>query len=920
MEIKILQVFLGADGLPYKDQERTVHFPIIGSGFQGASNTTKIRFYYDELVEQDDTETSWVACAKLPNGKIGSKVLETDYDETLGEHYALLELDSFYFQYKGDVYISLQGYQGGVQVDYDEETELYTIYGTPTIAATGSIKLSVNYAPQFVGSGETSNVNFQRILADLGTKLGIRATSVYVEELPTVGNPDTFYVIKNDLSDPNKANIYIWNSLTEHYVWVGDNTLDLGDYYTTEQGEQFEDEIDQRVTSVENELESVNSGGPKGVYATTDALATADPDHSYTYLVLADNKWYYWNGTAWAAGGTYLQASFDDFLDSASSNAVKNSALYPLMAKTYGDLVLTPGKYVGGNGSLYNLDQCSYSNFIDIKDVNYIYAYFLANTSIAYYYNNDENSFISVYTFSSNYQGWFKITPPENCKYIRFSNRNTYLADSSVKVISIISLQNERKIEDLNGQIGTFSTSDLSWTTGKYIGENGAINTFVSYSYCDYVLATGAIAVYCALGGSASIAYYDEDKTFISSQTGSSSPSLKQLTVPNNAKYIRISNGTNALANANVYVVYDISSYLVSMEADIENLKNKTLDDFRVTETPNMIDGGYIANWNGTVAVLSGFSYSDYIECSSVYSVYTSIVDSAVIAYYDENKIYISNVTAPNSNPREYVLTKPNNAKYIRISNYQGKLDDEDVKVNYLPNEIIIQNKNEIEEVKSEIAGTTNVFNTLTMFEKIMCCGDSITYGQVYTGESTSRLAYQSYPQVLEKLVGVTVAKYAVAGYTATNWWNAYANNINENGLYIIFLGTNEGLTDTIDTDCVGTDYTQFANTNTGNYGKILQKIADNNYNAILVKCYASSGNKTTTNEVIDKFALRYNLPVIDLEDDNRLNANYHYFPDKSGQNTVHFNDLGYCWLANLIKKRIDELSPEDKFKIMRKQ
>lgn len=312
MEIKILQVFLGADGLPYKDQERTVHFPIVGSGFQGAGNTTKIRFYYDELVEQDDTETSWVACAKLPNGKIGSKVLETEYDSTLGEHYALLELDSFYFQYKGDVYISLQGYQGGVQVSYDEETELYTIYGTPTIAATGSIKLSVNYATQFVGSGETSNVNFQRILADLGTKLGIRAQSEHVEELPSVGQNDIFYVVNDDPNDPNLQNIYVWNEKTQSYVWVGDNTLDLGDYYTQEQGEQFENEIDYRVDAIENQVQQVASGSPKGVYATLEALQAAYPTGAEgIYVVEADGKWYYWSGSVWTAGGTYLPTGFE---------------------------------------------------------------------------------------------------------------------------------------------------------------------------------------------------------------------------------------------------------------------------------------------------------------------------------------------------------------------------------------------------------------------------------------------------------------------------------------------------------------------------------------------------------------------------------------------------------------------------------
>ena len=326
MEIKILQVFYGKDGLPYKDKDRTVHFPIVGTGFLGASSTTKIRFYYDELDNLD--ETTWVAVSKLPNGKIGSRVLESYTDEELNEHYALLELDSFYTQYKGKVYISLQGYQGGVQVDFNDETQLYTINGTPTIAATGSINFTINYANQFVGSGQTDNVTLQRVLADLGTKLGIRARSEHVDELPTVGESDVFYVINNDLNDPNKANIYIWNAISEHYVWVGDNTLDLGNYYTQEQGDQFESGIDDRVASVENELSSVAQGSPKGTYATLADLQAAYPTGTTgIYVVSATGYWYYWNGSAWTAGGTYLSSPCDKSFSKTSSNAVENKVV-----------------------------------------------------------------------------------------------------------------------------------------------------------------------------------------------------------------------------------------------------------------------------------------------------------------------------------------------------------------------------------------------------------------------------------------------------------------------------------------------------------------------------------------------------------------------------------------------------------------
>lgn len=307
MEIKILQVFYDKNGLPYKDKERTVHYPITSGTFLGASNTTQIRFYYDQLDELN--ESTFVAVSKLPNGNIGSEILESEYDSELQESYAVLNLSQFYTQYKGDVFISLQGYQGGVRVEQDEDG-IYQIYGTPTIQATGSIRMYVAYAPTFVGSGQTENITLQRVLAELSTKLGIRQETLHVEELPTVGNPNVWYVINNDPNDTTKANIYIWNATTQTYVWVGDNTLNLGNYYTHEQGEQFEEEIDNRVSSVENELSSVAQGSPKGAYATLSDLESAYPTGTAgIYVVQADGHWYYWNGSAWTDGGVYLSTS-----------------------------------------------------------------------------------------------------------------------------------------------------------------------------------------------------------------------------------------------------------------------------------------------------------------------------------------------------------------------------------------------------------------------------------------------------------------------------------------------------------------------------------------------------------------------------------------------------------------------------------
>ena len=188
MEIKILQVFYGRDGLPYKDVERKVHFPIVGSGFQGASLTTEIRFYFGQL---GDSGTTWVATAKLPNGVLGSKILPVDYDSEVGEYYALLEMSAFYFQYKGDLFLTLQGYDGGIDYSYDSESELYTINGTPVIQSTGSVKLAINYATQFVGSGQTENTTIQNILALVGTKVTKTDLTNVVYGTNGVGNQTT---------------------------------------------------------------------------------------------------------------------------------------------------------------------------------------------------------------------------------------------------------------------------------------------------------------------------------------------------------------------------------------------------------------------------------------------------------------------------------------------------------------------------------------------------------------------------------------------------------------------------------------------------------------------------------------------------------------------------------------------------------
>ena len=105
MESKMI-VYYGTDLLPYKDKQLQVHYPIVGSAFQGASQTTCIRFYITNIVRQDSD--IWLVVAKLPNGQVGYTRVEVV--EENGESYFDFYLTRWHTQYKGDLYLNLQCY------------------------------------------------------------------------------------------------------------------------------------------------------------------------------------------------------------------------------------------------------------------------------------------------------------------------------------------------------------------------------------------------------------------------------------------------------------------------------------------------------------------------------------------------------------------------------------------------------------------------------------------------------------------------------------------------------------------------------------------------------------------------------------------------------------------------------------------
>lgn len=162
---RIIDVYYDRHGYPFKDRELTARFPVVGSEFLGASQTTTIRFHYEQIGTDENVYT---VESKRPDGKTGSQLLS----KNTTEHYAEMSLSGWYSECKGDLFLSLKVYRGGTTATYNEETQLWEVNGVPVIESTGAIKLAINYTPM----GRYENYNdaigtYQDVLGALATKL-----------------------------------------------------------------------------------------------------------------------------------------------------------------------------------------------------------------------------------------------------------------------------------------------------------------------------------------------------------------------------------------------------------------------------------------------------------------------------------------------------------------------------------------------------------------------------------------------------------------------------------------------------------------------------------------------------------------------------------------------------------------------------
>lgn len=320
------------------------------------------------------------------------------------------------------------------------------------------------------------------------------------------------------------------------------------------------------------QIASLASGSPSGVFTTLvalqgDATANTTSGKTKTYVVTADGKWYYWNGSVWTIGGTYQSTGIGDLsLTPTKMSMVKQSAnLFNKYKATANTVVYGASGITGSQAGYY------VSEFIEVLPSTS----YKRNVAFAYAWYDSNKAYIS----GTEVQSSAAITSPSNAKYFRFTVDTAHL-DTTMLIQGTTNsafyipfyyyfkdVDYKTVADDLNSdffailktyvsQDNTFklATSSLGAESTKFLildknlfdktniladvyiqewdGMTGASSTWNTSDYIE-VLPNSS---YCSTSRGA-CAWYDSNKIFIS---GSANTGGNLFTSPANAKYFRV--------------------------------------------------------------------------------------------------------------------------------------------------------------------------------------------------------------------------------------------------------------------------------------------------------------------------------------------------------------------------------------------
>ena len=434
----------------------------------------------------------------------------------------------------------------------------------------------------------------------------------------------------------------------------------------------------------------------------------------------------------------------------------------------------------------------------------------------------------------------------------------------------------------------------VTWIPNTFVSYyDGSENTLVGvYSSTDYILIDSSSVYQIKTNVSADasgVCFYDAANNFISGYNmAADAQTLVTVKVPINAKKMRFTSYVAYTTSVEVYkcvtpdslkpindILLNYTEYLPIVDYEYERYIGE--NDGLPTQFPNR--PAYRST--GKIEILPG----------DILVIYTRLEAGTAIAFYDSNNTPIQIIkwkAAYQNDLHEYKLVAPLNAKCVAVSAYNQPL--ENIYIKRLGN----------------VYKSADIKKWAYSLWDVLCCGDSLTAGNCYINGYGGNAIDQNYPRMLGRMLDCNVKNGGDSGASTSQWYNNKmpTYTLTDYDTFIIWLGTNGGLTDTLATDVDPyVDYNDFATTETGYYCKIIAKIKDLNPDAmiVLINVYATSGDLAETNLTIEHIAQKYSLPVVDVSD-----LTYSIRPELHGNiSNIHLGKAGNIEVAERVVRHL---------------
>lgn len=607
---------------------------------------------------------------------------------------------------------------------------------------------------------------------------------------------------------------------------------------------------------------------------------------------------------------------------------------------------VTSGKVITKAGVLVDNADYTCSDFIPVTSGTVMYYYGIRPGFFTFY--NEDKEVIST-TNTPNLT--LPFTVPANVCYMRVTLNNNYLSSAFLSIIDKFDT-----FKNINNYVwDNFDDVDeilnyyVAWIEGKFINPVGNLVTNANYKATDFIAfntdtISFKIKYDLLISANTKIAFYDINKTFISSE-GTESESNVVVTgiinPPQNAVYVRFSSQKD----------YDSKLYVIGIEgkiafenkivstSQIENnaITTSKINDDAVT-TNKLANGAVTTNKLGLVNHVGNYLYGNewientYINASGVPTTFNGLFATGRVfldaneeyywanmyggycAFYDENdNVLEGHGTTGSATALTNPFTTPANTKYGRFtavsveqtqSAWISTENAEPVNNGFLfDNDIYINSSNVIDE-NSDEHPCDYKGDEISVFNKIICIGDSLTSGtfNYRVGDSTGHYvenAKYSYPTYLEKITGCETVNKGNGGLSSAEWY-AYHQNDDLSGFdcAIIQLGVNDTIR-----------YTTFGETSQTAFTNIINKLKTENNNIKIFVANiipATSYSNTTfvefSNDLLAWINTTYanDINVIPLDMQQYGNTK-----KSSTYNCGHLSALGYRRLAQDYKSYI---------------